>query len=224
MDVARPVTRPSDLPLFHPHRRQGRAYRQLRAIVRGYLRTCHSLTVENIEQVPLEGPVILAGNHPSMFDPLSLFVACPRRIAFMAAEWTFRAPVLKSMMAGTGMIMVERTLGGAPALRTALKLLKHGWAVGIYPHGELVEDEEETAAKEGVVLMAASSGAPIVPVRTFGTDRALPRGMWVPRPVRPVRLAFGEPLTVTLNRLELKDKARVAGESQRVMDAIMGIQ
>lgn len=224
MDVARPVTRPTELPVFHPHRAQGRAYRQLRAYLRWHLKTFHRLSIEHTERVPLDGPLILAGNHPSMFDPLCLFVACPRRIAFLSAEWTFKAPIIRNMMAGTGMIMVERTLGGAPALRNALKLLKAGWAIGIYPHGALVEETEAKAAKEGVVLMAASSGARVLPVRTFGTAAALPKGAWVPRLGKPCRIVFGEPLTVELDRMQLKDKVLVGAESQRIMDAVMALE
>jgi len=219
-----PTWDPPGLPLFHPWRRSARAYRQLRLGLRGYLRTAHQLRIEAEDLVPLEGPLLVAGNHPSLLDPPCLLAALPRRTAVLAAEWTFSYPVLRRIMRGTGMIFVDRQKGGATALRQALRMLEQGWAIGIYPAGTLVADSEGRAVKEGLVQMAALSGASILPVRTFGTDVALPYGKTFPRPGRAVRIRFGPVFQPDIGRGDLKDPERVATVSQAIMDRIYAIE
>lgn len=212
-----------DLPLFHPWRRSARAYRQVRVSLNAYLRLAHRLQIEGTELVPAEGPLLIAGNHPSMLDPPCLLAAAPRRVACLSAEWTFRYPVLRRIVRGTGMIFVDREKGGATALRKAVKMLEKGWAIGIYPHGKLVQDSEGEAVKAGIVQMAALSGARILPVRTFGTDLALPAGKYIPTPGKPVRIRFGAPFESGITRGELRDADRVAAASQAIMDRIYSL-
>lgn len=213
-----------ELPLFHPWRRSARAYKQLHHGLLLYMRIAHRFEIADMHKVPLTGPLLVAGNHPSLLDPPSLLAALPRRAAVLSAEWTFSYPVLRRIMRGTGMIFVDRNKGGATALRRAVKMFEAGWAVGIYPQGTLVKDDEASAVKQGLVQMAALSGARILPVRTFGTDVALPYGKVIPRPGNPVRIRFGDPVALDFARADLRDEAKVAAASQQVMDRIYALE
>jgi len=212
-----------ELPLFHPWRRSARAYMQLHHGLLLYMRLAHRFQIDDMHKVPFTGPLLIAGNHPSLLDPPAMLAALPRRAAVLSAEWTFSYPVLRRIMRGTGMIFVDRNKGGATALRRAVKMLEAGWAVGIYPQGTLVKDDEASQVKQGLVQMAAMSGAQILPLRTFGTDLALPYGSKIPRPGKPVRIKFGDPFTLDITRADLRDAAKVAAASQEVMDRIYSL-
>jgi 1-acyl-sn-glycerol-3-phosphate acyltransferase len=75
-----------------------------------------------------------------------------------------------------------------------LRMLDEGKAVLMFPEGTRSDDGQLQEARAGIGMIAARANVPIVPMRVFGTDRALPRGTSFPRPVR-VEVKFGEPFT-----------------------------
>ena len=166
-------------------------YDVAKVIVSGIVRTAFRVRVVGAEHVPLTGPLIVAANHISNFDPPLLGVAMPRQIWYMAKKELFAIPVLGPVISRLGAFSVDRQAGGTAALRAALRMLKEGRAVGMFPEGgRNVEGDKEV--KSGVAFLAAASGAPVVPAAIVGT-----RGL---RPFRRVTVAFGEPLRVTRRR------------------------
>jgi len=121
--------------------------------------------VHGAERVPKEGPVILAPNHHQYADPVLVCMAVPRRLWWMAKKEVFRGPVASRFFYFIGSFPVDREGGGRAALKTGLSLLRSGWAMGHFPEGTRRRDGYATdAAKSGVVMLAARSGAPILPV------------------------------------------------------------
>jgi 1-acyl-sn-glycerol-3-phosphate acyltransferase len=92
---------------------------------------------------------------------------------------------------------MNRDRGDIGALRTVMRLLGENKAVLMFPEGTRSRDGQLQEPRAGIGMIVASTGAPIVPLRIFGSDRAMPRGKWLPRPV-PVRIVFGEPFTYPL--------------------------
>jgi 1-acyl-sn-glycerol-3-phosphate acyltransferase len=126
------------------------------------------------------GPVILAANHVSPFDPVVLTAAChqagiaPR---ILATAGLFDAPVVGAAMRAAGHIRVDRhSARGADALAAAAEALRGGAMVLVYPEGRIGLDPWmwPERGKTGVARMAAVSGAPVVPVAQWGAHAVLP--------------------------------------------------
>ncbi|MBV8299296.1 MAG: 1-acyl-sn-glycerol-3-phosphate acyltransferase [Candidatus Eremiobacteraeota bacterium] len=154
-------------------------------------RTIFRLRVVGAEKVPTTGPLIVAANHISNFDPPLLGVALPRPVAYMAKKELFAMPVIKQLIPRLNAYPVDRQAGGTAALRASLRLLKEGSAVGIFPEGgrNVSGTNEE---KAGAAFLAAASGAPVVPAAIVGTRKL--------RPFRRVTVIFGDPVRVERNR------------------------
>ncbi|MEU8589275.1 lysophospholipid acyltransferase family protein [Streptomyces sp. NPDC048664] len=156
--------------------------------------------IEGRENVPPDGPVILAANHLSFIDSVVIPLVAPRPVAFLAKDEYFRrrglkGRLLRAAFTALGAVPVER--GGhraaRQALETARQVLAQGKAFGIYPEGSRSRDGRLHRGRTGVAWLAFASGAPVVPVALLGTDRVQPVGARLPRP-RRVTVRFGRPL------------------------------
>jgi len=127
-----------------------------------------------------DGPLILAVNHISPFDPIVMTAACHKiRIAprIMATGGLFDAPIAGAAMRAAGHIRVDRhTAQAGDALPAATAALKDGAMVLVYPEGRIGLDPWmwPERGKTGVARMAAASGAPVLPVAQWGTHAVLP--------------------------------------------------
>lgn len=195
-------------------------YRVLRAAVRDLLWFLFACRTAGEEHCPRSGPLIAAANHVSWLDPVVQAAAIPRRSVFMAAEdllgermhrrftrWKGLIRVVAPFLRWYGVIPVRLGLPAAQqagdvegaaytgsAYRAALRLLRGGGCLAIYPEGGINRTPEPLAPlRNGVALLSARAAAPILPMWLFGTDRTLPLGTLVPRPAR-VSVRFGSPL------------------------------
>jgi 1-acyl-sn-glycerol-3-phosphate acyltransferase len=143
------------------------------------------------ENVPPTGPVIVACNHISYLDPVALGVGAPRMLTYLAKKQLFAIPVLGPIIRGCGAYPLDRDAGGVAAVRVALRILKEGRCIGIFPEGtrNLAGRAEE---KGGAAFLAAMSGAPVVPAAVVGTKDA--------KRFAQIRVAYGEPMTILRNR------------------------
>jgi 1-acyl-sn-glycerol-3-phosphate acyltransferase len=155
-------------------------------VVRGMARVFWRARVYGTQNVPANGPLIVACNHVSYFDPPFMGCFCPRRIRYMAKKELFEIPVLGPMIRGLGAYSVDRRGSATAAIKRSLNVLEAGGAIGIFPEG--TRNLTGTVAPQtGVALLAALSQAAVVPACIHGTDRAL-------RLAR-VDVAFGRPLS-----------------------------
>ena len=144
-------------------------------------------TVSGLENLPLTGGAILAGNHLSVADELFLGAVVPRHIAFWAkAEYLtgsgVRGWLTRTVVGGMGAIRVERA-GGRAALTAfdgAIPVLKEGDIVAIYPEGTRSPDGRLYRGRTGAARLAIAAGVPIVPVGILGTDKVQPIGARCP--------------------------------------------
>ncbi|MFC8528108.1 lysophospholipid acyltransferase family protein [Nocardia sp. NPDC057227] len=158
------------------------------------------VTVIDREMVPVRGPVLVASNHISMLDAVFLWGALRRRAmaVAMAELWTW--PVVGVLVRRLGHIPVIRRDpdSGRAALEQAEWVLRHGGVLIIYPEGRCVRPGEVEPYKPGVAKLAFSTGVPIIPVGTTGTDDVLPlrgadgKGRF--DRTRPVTIRFGLPI------------------------------
>ncbi|NJL03173.1 MAG: 1-acyl-sn-glycerol-3-phosphate acyltransferase [Spirulinaceae cyanobacterium RM2_2_10] len=180
-------------------------------VLHGYFRG----RIFGAEQVPQTGPLVVASNHASYFDPPLLSNCVRRPVAFMAKEELFRVPVLKQAITLYGAYPVKRQAADRSALRAALRSLQAGWAVGIFLQGTRTADGRVTDPKLGAAAIAAQAQAPLLPVSLWGTERLLsPESSW-PLPM-PVTVRIGTPLDPPRS----KERAELQAVTERCAAAI----
>jgi 1-acyl-sn-glycerol-3-phosphate acyltransferase len=150
------------------------------------------LEVEEKGYVPRKGGFILASNHLSILDPMVLGVACPRVLNFMAKEELFSNPPFAWLISSVGSFPVKRNSTDISALREAIKRLKDGKALLLFPEGRRSDAEVmPEKAEQGISFLAKKVNVPVVPAFIKGTERALPRGAKFIRPAK-LSVRFGE--------------------------------
>ncbi|MEM9226795.1 MAG: lysophospholipid acyltransferase family protein, partial [Verrucomicrobiota bacterium] len=147
--------------------------------LRGLLNTFHRWEVYGAENVPMSGPFILAGNHASFYDPPVFGVGCPRALTYFARSTLFKGTVGKIIRAHNA-VPVDRDSGDLAAFRTVFGILKGGGGLLVFPEGTRTNDGHLQSAKPGLGMIAARTGAPIVPARIHGSFRIFNRHMKVP--------------------------------------------
>ncbi|MEE9182574.1 MAG: lysophospholipid acyltransferase family protein [candidate division NC10 bacterium] len=146
------------------------------------------------EEIPTTEGVILAANHVSYVDPLFIGAAIvERQLHFIAKADLFRFPLFGALLRWLRVVPVRRSQGDYAAIRQSLRLLKKGEILVLFPEGTRGDGVTLQKAEEGIGLLAARSGCPVVPVYVEGTGKVLPRGKRIPR-VHPVTIYFGHPL------------------------------
>ncbi|MFD6416073.1 lysophospholipid acyltransferase family protein [Streptomyces sp. NPDC060194] len=156
------------------------------------------IDVQGSEHFPRTGGAVLVSNHISYMDFIFAGLsALPQKrvVRFMAKESVFRHKVSGPLMRGMKHIPVDRAKGEA-AYQHALRSLRSGEIVGVFPEATISESFTLKAFKSGAVRMAQEAGVPIVPVALWGTQRIWTKGR--PRDFRrshlPVTIRVGEPM------------------------------
>jgi 1-acyl-sn-glycerol-3-phosphate acyltransferase len=176
-------------------------YWVVKAVLWPFLRVVFRPWAEGTENVPRDGPAILASNHLSFSDHFFAPLPLPRKVVFLAKAEYFTRRGLKGLFSkaffsGMGQIPVDRAGGEASerALRTGLRVLAAGELLGIYPEGTRTPDGRLYRGKTGVARLALESRAPVIPTAMVGGFEFQPPGKIAPRlRIRP-GVRFGKPL------------------------------
>ena len=184
-----------------PVLRSGYLYWVMKVVLTPVLVVTFRPRIEGVGHVPRQGPALLACNHTSYLDWLLLpLVVRFRRISFLAKLEYFTRSGLRGraqayFFTATGQVPIDRAGAHASgaALRTAVRLLREGRLVGVFPEGTRTRDGRLNRGRTGVARMAAETGVPVVPCATVGTFAVAPPGARVPRP-RKIAVRFGEPM------------------------------
>ena len=192
------------------------------------------IEITGAENLPIEGPYVLAPNHYSEFDPLIVAVAVwrsGRAPRFMAKESLFKVPVLGWFLHRTGMIPVARTSSASSARQTmkqSEELVEHGRGVIVYPEGTLTRDPDmwPMRGKSGAVRLALADGIPLIPMAQWGTQAIMGRyqkglSLWPLR--KPVRVLIGDPVDVSDLRERAGEPAALTEATNRLMNAITAL-
>ncbi|RFU83531.1 1-acyl-sn-glycerol-3-phosphate acyltransferase [Streptomyces triticagri] len=177
-------------------------YGVMKLTVGGSLKTVFRPWVEGLENVPAEGPAILASNHLSFSDSFFLPAVLDRKVTFIAKAEYFTSPGVKGKLTaaffkGVGQLPVDRSGGrgaGEAAIRSGISVLERGELFGIYPEGTRSPDGRLYRGKPGgLARVALATGAPVIPVAMIDTEKIQPPGKVVPKLMRP-GIRIGEPL------------------------------
>jgi len=148
---------------------------------------CSGWTVEGREHVPATGGLIVASNHVSFWDPPLVGTAVKRELHFLAKEELFRNAVLGSLIRAFNAIPIRRGVADLSGLTRAMEVLRAGHALILFPEGSRMRDGRLHRARPGVGMLAAGTGARILPCHISGSDR--PRE-WLLRRA-PLRVRIG---------------------------------
>lgn len=185
-------------------------YSFARGLCRLYLKTFRRWEIEGEENIPSQGPVIIASNHISYLDPVVVGCAFNREISFLAKEELFEIPILRTIISNLNAFPVKRGSGDRGAIRAALELLAQGECFGIFPEGHRNRTQAPlTPFKAGVALLAIKSGAPVLPVALDGTKGFFSR----------VRIKIGPPISME-DRGKKLDKSKMAALTDQVETAV----
>jgi 1-acyl-sn-glycerol-3-phosphate acyltransferase len=175
------------------------------------------------ERVIQTGPVILATNHQSFFDPPLAGNAADRAIYFLAKKSLMDVPILGWLLPKLNVIPVNLEGGDRSALKALIRVLSAGECALLFPEGTRTPDGNLQPAEPGLGLVIAKTHAPVVPMRIFGAFDAWPIGGKIRLGPR-ITVVVGQPIHFTESDFEGTGKDLYGRLSQRVMDAIAAIQ
>jgi 1-acyl-sn-glycerol-3-phosphate acyltransferase len=186
-------------------------------------KTFFNYRVIGAENMIEEGPCIIAANHCSFFDPPLVGVACKRAIHYLARKSLLEWPILGPIFPELNVIPVDRKNADRSALMGAIRVVKNGGAVLIFPEGTRSPDGNLQPAQPGIGMIAAKTGAPIVPVRIFGSYEVYNRKQRRPK-IGPVTVRIGRPIKISaVDRKNDKSREDYQTVSEMVVAAIARI-
>jgi 1-acyl-sn-glycerol-3-phosphate acyltransferase len=155
----------------------------------------YRIRVRGRERIPRTGPVVLVANHSSLIEPQVLFGLTGRRTVFLV-KGELAGGVLGVLLRWIGQLNVRRGEPDRGPLMAAVRFLRDGGLVGVFPEGTRGSGDVRHA-KQGAAWLVRSTGAPVLPVAIRGTHR--PKG--TPRRLRPpLDVLVGQPFALPVER------------------------
>jgi 1-acyl-sn-glycerol-3-phosphate acyltransferase len=193
-------------------------YPAAKAVFWPWLRFGLRWTIEGQENIPTHGPTIVASNHVSYLDPLTLAWVADRRerrVRFLAKAELFRKRGLGPLLRAAHQIPVYRgTADSAGALSAAIEALRRGECIAVFPEGTISMDLEPMRGKSGTARLAQATGVAVVPVGLWGTHRMMMKG-------RKPHWAWGvAEVAVVGKAVQIAEDEHVRDATRRVMHAI----
>ena len=172
---------------------QYKLYQFFRPLATCLIRLLYRVEYINIENIPQNGPFILAGNHKSNFDCVLLISSCSKTINFLAKRELIDGK-LGFFFKRMGIIPVDRKHHNKEATNKAISILNDGGIIGIFPEGTFNKTPYVVRPfKYGTVKMAYKANVKIVPFAIVG-DYKLFR--------RSVKIVFDKPYEVKTNDIK----------------------
>ena len=165
------------------------------------------------ENIPQEGAVILAANHASNIDPPLMASLIERPVSYMAKIELFENPIFGAAIRRCHAFPVKRGESDRGAIKAAVGVLREGRILGLFPEGTRSKTGALQKAEAGVALIAAMTGAPIVPVAILNSHRIFANGGFLPQ----LRIMYGVPISFHGDR---KSKEALDAFSSEVMGHI----
>jgi 1-acyl-sn-glycerol-3-phosphate acyltransferase len=157
-------------------------YELVRIVILPLAKLIWRFQVIGSENIPKDGPVIIAPNHKSMYDPFLVGLATRRPVRFMSKQELFSAKSGR-FISRLGAFPLKRGQADPEALETARMILVEGGVLALFPEGTRHKDPDTLSSpRRGAGRLAIETGAPIVPCALSGTEK-------MPKPGR-VRIAF----------------------------------
>jgi putative phosphoserine phosphatase / 1-acylglycerol-3-phosphate O-acyltransferase len=183
--------------------------------------------IDGVDNIPKSGPAIIVGNHRSYFDSMAMAVTIgrtDRSVRFLGKKEVFDAPVVGQIAALMGGIRVDRGTGSDEPLKAAAEALEAGDMVAVMPQGTIPRGkaffDPKLKGRWGAARLAAMTGAPVIPIGLWGTEKVWPRSSRLPNV-----LNITDPPTITIrvgSEVPLKYQTPDA-DTKRIMKALMDL-
>jgi 1-acyl-sn-glycerol-3-phosphate acyltransferase len=189
-------------------------YLLIKSVIWVLMHSYFRLHVEGMDNVPKEGPFIVASNHASFLDAPAIQLTIPQHVSWIAKQ----AVMEKKALGFVHRLMRSIALNGS--IKKALDALTEEKRVlGIFPEGTRTRDGKIDRARTGAAVMALKTGSPVVPVGIKGTYELFPANSFFPRPGR-IHLRIGRPIPSERRREEKIDEALVNAKTDEIMKRI----
>lgn len=175
------------------------------------------------EHVPADGPILLAANHTSFLDPPIISLSINRQTTFLGKEELFSIPLLGWWIKSLGTYPVKRGVADLRAVKTVIRFLKEGKAMIMFPEGTRSSDGNLMDFQDGLAWLSLKTNAPIAPVMIEGAFRAMPRGVFFPKP-RRIRVQLGPCVRPTPEELEGDQTEAIRAITKRLHEAMSNMQ
>jgi len=186
-------------------------------LARGLLKLLTRTKIEGIENIPSEGPVILAGNHASYIEPILMTVYSKRMVEPIGAGDLPFEGIINSITSFYGFIRLNRGNLDRKGLYQALDVLKQGGVIGMFPEGGTWAPGQ-MQPQIGVALLSQRTGAKVVPIGFSGHQGSFQRALQLKRPKLLMRVGKVIPPLKLSDGVVVKDQ--LLGYSSQVMDAV----
>ncbi len=197
-------------PLSSPIRRN-RVWFSVQVILRLVFTFWLRYRARGIEKIPKIGGGLLLINHQSYLDPLLIGLPLDRPVSYLARETLFPVPFVGWLLRSTYVMPINREAASPTSIKEAVRRLKHGFLVGVFPEGTRTRDGSVGQFKPGFIALIRRAKLPVYPVGIAGANEAFPRGKWLLRP-RKVRVVFGDPF----NSAEIEELSKRGQEEKLV--------
>jgi 1-acyl-sn-glycerol-3-phosphate acyltransferase len=177
--------------------------------------------VTGAENIPLEGPVLIAPIHRSNLDfAFTLFIS-PRKIFFMAKDSLWRVPILGPIVTRLGAFSVKRGSADRDSMHAAEEVLRRGHALVMFPEGTRQEGPDVATLHDGAMFLAARTGATVVPVGIGGSEKAMPVGAKFPRPAK-ITIVVGTPIAPPVSEGRVS-RSQISAKSEELRVALQDV-
>jgi 1-acyl-sn-glycerol-3-phosphate acyltransferase len=169
-------------------------WRTLQVILQNVLCFWLGYRARGMGNIPPSGGGLMVVNHQSFLDPVLVGLPLTRPISFLARDNLFRVPVLGWVLNNMYAMPINREAASTASIREAIRRLKFGFLVGIFPEGTRTTDGTVGELKPGFLALMRRSKQPVYPIGISGAFEAMPRGSFMLWP-RRVRVVYGEPIS-----------------------------
>ena len=177
-----------------------------------YCKIVYRIKIIGKENVPKEGALLFCGNHRTYLDPPLITVTAGRKMSFMAKEELKSNPLMRFLCFAFDGIWVKRDNKDIGSLKTAMKILKNGGCIGIFPEGTRNGMEKNDGKlKNGAAYMALKTGAKIIPIGIQGEAK----------PFTKNTIIYGKPLDLSEYSDKKTDKEIESNVSEELKEAIV---
>lgn len=186
-------------------------------------RMIFSMRVIHPKRMVESGPLLIAVNHSSFFDPPLAGICSRRGVYYLARKTLLKWPFFGPLFPAMNVIPVERDGNDMSALREVIKKVKEGNAVLLFPEGTRSLDGDLQPARAGIGLVIAKTGAPVLPMRIFGAYEAFPKNARRFQ-LSQISVVIGEPIHFSAEEISNSSRETYQLLSNRVMDAIAALK
>lgn len=150
---------------------EGKLYDVMRPVGKALEKMLYKIEYVGEENIPENGGFILASNHVNALDPVFIALGMKKRqLHFMGKKELFENPVVKFFLSKLNGFPIVRGGADSEALNYAIRIVKEGYVLGIFPEGTRSKDYKPARAKSGVAVIAKEAKADILPVAIYTSD------------------------------------------------------